>query len=180
MPEAGSPAAYGPATNHSLIVKYSRGRLPGPGSPDGLSAWYLMSVVLPSILRLHRTGGLAPGKRPVQSPRQPTGRVGEGRKSGEPSGAAAVDAGPAARVEAMRQAMIMGNSLLPLGYFFSSSPSSAVRHSRSARPLWYAAFQGPALAPRGPPSGEISSCQSPFFQSTWPFSIQSRVRAKTS
>jgi SAM-dependent methyltransferase len=86
IPEAGPSAAYGPATSHSLMVKYSRGRLPAPGSPAGLSAWYRISVVLPRILRLHVVGGFAPGNRPVQSPRQPTGRDRAGRKSAEPNG----------------------------------------------------------------------------------------------
>ena len=78
MSLAGSSTAKGPATSHSLIVKYSSGWLSAPGSPAGLSAWYLISEVMPLTRRLHCVGGVAPGKRPVQSPRQPTGRSGLG------------------------------------------------------------------------------------------------------
>src|SRR6185436_6440232 len=80
----GSSMAYGPATSHSLMVKYSSGRLPASGSPEGLRAWHLISVVSPLTRRLHSIGGVAPGNRPVQSPRQPTGPSGVGLKSSDP------------------------------------------------------------------------------------------------
>jgi hypothetical protein len=41
----------------------------------------------PFALRDHVVGGVAPGKCPVPSPRQPTGRDGLGEKSGDPRGA---------------------------------------------------------------------------------------------
>src|SRR6478735_7963129 len=84
---AGSSALKGPATSQSLTVKYSSALLLEPGSPVGLSAWYRISVVDPRVRRLQVRGGVAPGNRPVQSPRHPTGRSGVGLKSDEPSGA---------------------------------------------------------------------------------------------
>jgi hypothetical protein len=51
-------------------------------------------------------GGVAPGKRPVQSPRQPTGRSGEGENCGEPMGAAVSAARPNAQATKSRSTKV--------------------------------------------------------------------------
>jgi hypothetical protein len=61
----------------------------GAEAPAGTGVIHMMpelSGLVPLEVRDHFVGGFAPGKRPVPSPRQPTGRSGDGIRFAVPSG----------------------------------------------------------------------------------------------
>src|SRR5690242_5429728 len=89
MPASTLSQSKGPSTSQ-LVTTCSPNASGRAGAPSGLRAWETNWPTASAGQRPQRSGGVAPGKTPEPSPRQPTGFSDDGVKSGAPSAAVGV------------------------------------------------------------------------------------------